>query len=101
MTDEVYIVAYVCDSDGKYAYSDVNTYSIREYADIMKAENADNEKLVTLLNKMLKYGAEAQKYFGYRLDKLAYEEPSAPDFSDEDYFFSTDFVFPWNDYPAN
>lgn len=44
-------------------------YSVQKYAD--EAKNGDNEKLTSIVNAMLTYGAYAQKLFGYRTDTLA------------------------------
>ncbi len=67
MTDYVYAVAYVQDAEGKYKYSSPVKYSIYQYADAMITKDAESAKL---LKAMLKYGAKAQLYFGYRIENL-------------------------------
>ena len=70
MGDAMYYRAYAKLSDGSYAYSE-NTvsYSAISYANsiLRKSENSYMKALVVA---MLNYGAEAQKYFGYRTDSL-------------------------------
>ena len=69
MTDYVYTRAHVKVGDVDY-YSDVNKYSILQYAQNMIAKSS-NQKLVKLLTKMLEYGAAVQEYHGYKTDSLA------------------------------
>ena len=54
----------------------VYTYTVKEYADYilshMSAEESDISKAtIQLVKGMLNYGGVAQKYFGYKTDKLA------------------------------
>ena len=54
----------------------VHTYTVKEYADYilshMSAEESDISKAtIQLVKGMLNYGGAAQKYFGYKTDKLA------------------------------
>ncbi len=54
----------------------VYTYTVKEYADYilshMSAEESDISKAtIQLVKGMLNYGGAAQKYFGYKTDKLA------------------------------
>ena len=74
MTDEVYARAYV-KVDGKDYYSDLNKYSILEYALTIQGKigNAasDDAKLIRLTEQVLSYGAAAQEYFDYKTDRLA------------------------------
>lgn len=54
----------------------VHTYTVKEYADYilshMSAEESDiNKATIQLVKGMLNYGGAAQKYFGYKTDKLA------------------------------
>ena len=53
--------------------SEVRTYSIRQYAQYILADDyqADNEHTKPLVEAMLHYGAAAQSYFNYNLDSLA------------------------------
>ena len=73
MTDVVYARACVEDENGVY-YSNVAKYSILQYAynKLGKTGTAtSNDDLKAMLGAMLEYGAAAQKYFGYNLDRLA------------------------------
>ncbi|MBR2466997.1 MAG: InlB B-repeat-containing protein [Clostridia bacterium] len=77
MTDVVYARAYAV-VDGEAHYSEVVKYSILQYAynKLGKtAEGSDNAALCEMLEKMLDYGASAQKYFDeYKIDRLATAE---------------------------
>ena len=68
MTDVVYARAYAV-VDGVDYYSAVNKYSILQYAQNKLATSTD-AKLKALLSNMLDYGATAQEYFGYNVDRL-------------------------------
>ncbi|MBR4873186.1 MAG: leucine-rich repeat domain-containing protein, partial [Clostridia bacterium] len=68
MTDVVYARAYA-EVDGVDYYSGVNKYSILQYAQNKLATSTD-AKLKALLSNMLAYGATAQEYFGYNVDRL-------------------------------
>lgn len=70
MTDDFYAVAYYNDN-GNNIYSDVVKYSIIQYAKNMKGSEKSNDKLDSLIDGMLEYGALTQKYFDYNLDRLA------------------------------
>ncbi len=74
MTDVVYARAYA-EVDGEAYYSDVRSYSILEYIYTKLGYIGDSAttdaKLITLLEKMLEYGAAAQDYQGYNLNRLA------------------------------
>ncbi len=74
MTDVVYARAYTEVEDVVY-YSDVRSYSILEYIYTKLGYIGDSAttdaKLITLLEKMLEYGAAAQDYQGYNLNRLA------------------------------
>ena len=73
MTDVVYARAY-SKVDGKDYYSELNKYSILQYAynKLGKTATAStNEELKTMLTNMLVYGASAQQYFDYKEDRLA------------------------------
>ena len=41
-----------------------STYSIKAYLDAVKAQNAENESLIALVDALLTYGAAAQAYVG-------------------------------------
>lgn len=76
MTDVIYARAYTV-VNGKEYYSDVVKYSILQYAysKLGKIGTAsDDENLKTLLSSMLEYGANAQKYFEYDVDRLATDD---------------------------
>jgi len=73
MTDVVYARAYTV-VDGEEYYSDVEKYSILQYAynKLGKTATASTDaNLKTLLASMLEYGANAQNYFEYSTDRLA------------------------------
>lgn len=76
MTDVVYARAYV-QSDGADYYSEINKYSILQYAynKLGKTGTAStDENLKNMLVDMLSYGASAQKYFDYKTDRLATDD---------------------------
>ena len=73
MADVFYARAYVC-VDGVDYYSEVNKYSILQYVYNMigkTSSGSNDQNLRTLLSDMLTYGASAQRYFGYKTDRLA------------------------------
>lgn len=73
MTDVVYARAYA-EANGDDYYSEINKYSILQYAynKLGKTGTASNdENLKNMLNSMLMYGANAQKYFDYKVERLA------------------------------
>ncbi len=73
MTNVVYARAYVQVGGVDY-YSDVNKYSILQYAynKLGKTATASaDEHLKDMLNHMLSYGAAAQQYFSYNTTRLA------------------------------
>lgn len=73
MTDVVYARAYA-KVDGVDYYSEVNKYSILQYAynKLGKTATAStNAEFKEMLANMLSYGASAQKYFDYKEDRLA------------------------------
>lgn len=76
MTDVIYARAYTV-VDGEAYYSDVVKYSILQYAysKLGKIGTAsDDENLKAMLSSMLEYGANAQKYFEYDVDRLATDD---------------------------
>ncbi len=73
MTDFVYARAYTV-VEGKEYYSEVEKYSILQYAYNKLGKTAavsTDENLKKLLSSMLEYGANAQDYFEYSTDRLA------------------------------
>jgi hypothetical protein len=70
MGDKRYYVAYVKLADGTYIYTDVCSYSPADYAYNKLADEDADPDLKALCVALLNYGAEAQKYFGYRTDSL-------------------------------
>ena len=50
-----------------------STLSVKSYIDTVRAENADNESLIALLDALLVYGASAQVYMGHNTDNLVGE----------------------------
>lgn len=69
MTDPIRVV--ICDADGN-ALSSTYTDSAAAYLK-RTMENADSDRMRTLVADMLYYGSEAQKYFGYSEDDLAFD----------------------------
>ena len=49
--------------DGE-SFTEELTYSVKSYLDALKAQNASNEALLSLIDKLLVYGAAAQQYDG-------------------------------------
>ncbi len=72
MTDVIYARAYAVDGGETY-YSQPNKYSVLQYVYNKngKLGTTADENLKNLLDSMLKYGADAQTYFGYQADRLA------------------------------
>ena len=66
--DTIYFKVFAKEADGTYTYSKLLTYSPLEYATFLMESGSDMDK--TLAAAMLNYGAEAQKYFGYKTDAL-------------------------------
>ena len=67
--DDIYMVVYAELENGEYAYSEVITYSPKQYA-MSRLQKSSNEELKALCVAMLNYGAAAQNYFGYKTDAL-------------------------------
>ena len=70
MTDQLTIQAYNATAESGAPV----TYSVLEYAVKAKSEKADNLALVSALDAMLEFGAEAQKAFNYTGDYALYDE---------------------------
>ena len=74
MADVVYARAYSAVGGAAY-YSEVNKYSILQYAYNMLGKTSaasEDEELKEMLTNMLAYGASAQKYLNdYKVDRLA------------------------------
>lgn len=72
MADVIYARAYT-EKDGAVYYSDVNKYSILQYAYNKLGKTGEATKdadLKALLENMLIYGASAQMYFKYEVDRV-------------------------------
>ena len=69
MGDDIYFKAYAKLTDGSYVYTGLKTYNAVRYANSILAKS-QSESMKALVVSMLNYGAEAQKYFGYRTDSL-------------------------------
>ena len=67
--DTKYFRAYAKQADGSYVYSKMVSYSAVDYAKNV-LERSTDPKLRRLAVAMLNYGAEAQKFFGYKTDDL-------------------------------
>jgi hypothetical protein len=65
-----YYVAYAKLSNGAYVYSKAYDYSPKKYALNMLGKTSTSDKQKSLCVAMLNYGAEAQKYFGYKTNDL-------------------------------
>ena len=76
MTDYIYSVAYI-DVDGVRHYSAPAKYSVLEYvySKLGKTgEASTNDDFKAMLESMLEYGANAQKYFNYNTERLANDD---------------------------
>jgi hypothetical protein len=69
MGDDIFMVVYAKTAEGELRYSDVITYSPKQYA-MSRLEKSQDPALKALCVAMLNYGAEAQHYFGYKTDTL-------------------------------
>ena len=76
LRDDVYLAVYAKLTDGSYVYSYLAPYSPLTYA-INQLKNSDDVELKQLVVAMLNYAAEAQLYFGHRVDSLANEALTA------------------------
>ncbi|MBO4213324.1 MAG: hypothetical protein J5894_04335 [Clostridia bacterium] len=76
MTQDIYAKSYIKVGD-EITYGPLDKYSVLQYAYNKKGSTTmvqnGTVQLGELLEKMLDYGAWAQKYFGYNLDRLANE----------------------------
>ena len=72
MGDTLYFKLFATLDDGSYVYSDMVSYSAVSYANSI-LRKSENPYMKALVVSMLNYGAEAQKYFGYRTDSLMNE----------------------------
>ena len=73
------VTAQMVFSDG--TKGEVYTYSVKDYADAILADNTQTEKVKTLVTNMLHYGANAQTYFKYNTAELANAGLTAQDLS--------------------
>ena len=64
--DTVYFKIYAKLSDGSYVYTDMYSTSPKTYAYGLLSKESADEHIKALCVAMLNYGAEAQKYFGYK-----------------------------------
>ena len=67
--DKQYFRVFAKTAEGNYIYSKMVSYSAVDYARNVLAKSND-VKLKQLVSAMLIYGAEAQKFFGYKADDL-------------------------------
>ena len=70
MTDNIYTVAYV-NVNGVDYYSEVDKFSVLEYAHKMLESGTLNPHQTRLMKDLLKYGGAAQNNFGYNTDTPA------------------------------
>lgn len=68
--DALYFRVYAKLIDGTYVYSDVAGYHAVAYAKSVLSNANTSRSAKALVVAMLNYGAEAQKYFGYKTDSL-------------------------------
>ena len=76
--DTQYFRAFAKKADGSFVYSKMVSYSAVDYAKNVLAKS-DDVKLKQLVVAMLNYGAEAQKFFGYKTDDLMNKDLTADD----------------------
>ena len=76
--DTQYFRAFAKKADGSFVYSKMVSYSAVDYAKNVLAKS-DDVKLKQLVVAMLNYGAEAQKFFGYKTDDLMNQDLTADD----------------------
>lgn len=76
--DRQYFRAFARKSDGTIVYSKMVSYSALDYAENVLTKSSD-VKLKQLVVAMLNYGAEAQKFFGYKTDDLMNKDLTADD----------------------
>ncbi len=76
MTDQLTVQAY----NGTEESGSPVTYSVLEYAVKAKSEQPDNIALISALDAMLEFGAEAQKAFNYIGDYALYDEEGYIDY---------------------
>ena len=76
--DKQYFRVFAKQADGSYVYSKMVSYSAVDYAMNTLAKSND-VKLKQLVVAMLNYGAEAQKFFGYKTDDLMNKDLTADD----------------------
>ena len=62
MNEQVYARLYRKTADGHIFYSDIDSYSVRDYAANQLSRDTD-KALVKLLRTLMLYGDEAEKYF--------------------------------------
>ena len=67
--DTIYFKIYARLTDGSYVYSAMRSTSPREYA-MSRINKSSDLNQVALCVSMLNYGAQAQRYFGYKTDAL-------------------------------
>ena len=63
--DTRYYAVYLKLSNGSYRYTDIKTYSPKQYA-LSRLEKSTNQNLKALCAAMLNYGSAAQTYFNYK-----------------------------------
>ena len=68
--DKLYFKLFAQMDDGSYVYSKLFSYSAVDYAKSVLNSATASAKQKTLVAAMLRYGAEAQNYFGHNTDSL-------------------------------
>lgn len=68
--DDLYFKLFIQLEDGSYVYSNQCIYSARMYAKSTLDDVSKSEQMKAAVVALMNYGAEAQKYFGYKTDEL-------------------------------
>ncbi len=70
MADDVYVCAYYSDG-ASTIYSEPVKYSVIQYVYNMRNVGNADQTFIDMLDSMLRYGASAQRYFNYNLERPA------------------------------
>ena len=73
--DNIAFRVYYLNDDGTYSYSKlIASYSPKKYCYSQIDKKPDDKENIALMSAILNYGAEAQKYFEYKIDNLMNSE---------------------------
>ena len=70
MGDDLYLKVYLKLDDGSYVYSDLKSYSAKQYAYNQLNAPSSSDDMKALCVALLNFGAAAQEYFEYKTDAL-------------------------------